>query len=487
MSEKQSDSFDEWFREAAGQYEPPFNEEAWQKMEAKLDGKKRRRRPFAWWWLADALMAGIVLLMAATMRSTPPAGNNSGETSTATAPLKDTASSPATARPSFDSEAGPEKPGKETPAKRRLAGPDQFLETGKDGKRNDLHTPPAASSSTATVTAGLAKHPQDKKYADNVFSPLEKENADQHGTVGKSKNRDRKINDTATATAEAGENRTKPEGYETPLQTANNILATAKDLENAAAILSANQGSEPALASTDTARMQALLPPDLPLPTQGHSKTDSLLRVKKQQVTPSSKGIFLFGAAGPEWSFVPGNKLGAATIAFGGGVGYSFGKRLAIFASFSSTQKKYAASGSDYKAKPGTYFSNYTITTVKAVCAVQEILIGGRYYFKNKNRDGFYTGIGLSTLIMKKEDYGYDFQRYGQPAYYRYLYKTGNTHALAGLSVSAGYTRKLGSHIGLVAEPYVKIPLGGVGEGSVKIGSAGLMLGVQYHLWGRRK
>ena len=64
MSEKQFDIFDDSFREAARQYEPEFNEAAWKKMEAKLDGEPNNRKPFAWLWLfSDIIMIALVIIV----------------------------------------------------------------------------------------------------------------------------------------------------------------------------------------------------------------------------------------------------------------------------------------------------------------------------------------------------------------------------------------------------------------------------------------
>ena len=69
MSEKQFDIFDDAFRKASEQYEPAFNEDAWQKMEAKLDGKPKRR-PAAWfWWLTDAIVISLMITMVAELNS----------------------------------------------------------------------------------------------------------------------------------------------------------------------------------------------------------------------------------------------------------------------------------------------------------------------------------------------------------------------------------------------------------------------------------
>jgi hypothetical protein len=51
-----------------------------------------------------------------------------------------------------------------------------------------------------------------------------------------------------------------------------------------------------------------------------------------------------------------------------------------------------------------------------------------------------------------------------------------NNHYFSILTISAGYQRKIGNHISLTDEPYIKLPLIGVGFGKVKLNSGGIFL-----------
>jgi len=57
---------------------------------------------------------------------------------------------------------------------------------------------------------------------------------------------------------------------------------------------------------------------------------------------------------------------------------------------------------------------------------------------------------------------------------------TGNKNLFSVLSISAGIEKKLGPRFSFLAEPYLSFPLAGVGEGSVKLYSAGLQIGLKY-------
>ena len=57
---------------------------------------------------------------------------------------------------------------------------------------------------------------------------------------------------------------------------------------------------------------------------------------------------------------------------------------------------------------------------------------------------------------------------------------TRNTHLLSTLTLAAGIEKKLSDRFIMYLEPSISIPLKGVGDGSVKLYSTGLNLGIKY-------
>lgn len=80
---------------------------------------------------------------------------------------------------------------------------------------------------------------------------------------------------------------------------------------------------------------------------------------------------------------------------------------------------------------------------------------------------------------MKKENYEYNYKNpSGQTySYYRNI-DNENKHYFSMLSLSAGYQRNLSNRVAVAAEPYVNIPLKGVGYGKVKLKTAGVQVSV---------
>lgn len=167
--------------------------------------------------------------------------------------------------------------------------------------------------------------------------------------------------------------------------------------------------------------------------------------------------------------------------AYGIGIGYQLTNNLSIQTGFYAGPKKYTAGHKDYHPKPGSYWSSYNvyIKKVDANCMVYEIPLTVRYSFVKKPKTEYFITAGASTYIMKKEDYMYNYMRNYVPYSGRYVY-TGNKHLFSVLTFSAGIDKKLSQRFSLLAGPTFGIPISGVGDGSVKLFTAGIMAGLKY-------
>jgi hypothetical protein len=83
---------------------------------------------------------------------------------------------------------------------------------------------------------------------------------------------------------------------------------------------------------------------------------------------------------------------------------------------------------------------------------------------------------------MKREtyDYYYKWNASGPIVHRERTIRNANQHYFSVATVSAGYQRALGKKISLIAEPYLKMPLTGIGFGKVKLNSAGVLISVAF-------
>ena len=80
---------------------------------------------------------------------------------------------------------------------------------------------------------------------------------------------------------------------------------------------------------------------------------------------------------------------------------------------------------------------------------------------------------------MNKEDYTYWYST-SSGSYYpkSFEFRNKNKHYFSVLDLSAGYTRKINDRFSISAEPYLKLPFTGIGQGQVQLNSAGIMFSV---------
>jgi hypothetical protein len=65
----------------------------------------------------------------------------------------------------------------------------------------------------------------------------------------------------------------------------------------------------------------------------------------------------------------------------------------------------------------------------------------------------------------------------------QFTYKTPYHYLFSIVDLSIGYEQKLGKIGNLRIEPYLRIPLSGIGTGDLSILSAGLNLGITRRIW----
>ena len=159
---------------------------------------------------------------------------------------------------------------------------------------------------------------------------------------------------------------------------------------------------------------------------------------------------------------------------YGAGLSYNFKKRVTVRAGFYSSKKIYTATPDQYNAP---IYPN--LTEIYADCRVYEIPVSLSYNFWQRKNHNWFGSAGLSSFLMKNEYYDY---RYKTPTGYTYNYKkeisNENKHYFAVLTLSGGYQYQLNKKISLQAEPYVKLPLSGIGLGKVKLNSSGILFTV---------
>ena len=166
-------------------------------------------------------------------------------------------------------------------------------------------------------------------------------------------------------------------------------------------------------------------------------------------------------------------------------LGYSFNKKWSIETGIFRDKKFYYSDGEYFNTSKIYIPANSKITTVNGNCTMWEVPLSVRYNFKSSASSTWFATGGVSSYIMKGENYNYVYYypATGQSREWNNSYNNSSSHLISVVQISSGYTHQLGKIGDLRIEPYVKLPLRGVGIGSMPLQSAGIHVGITKRLF----
>jgi hypothetical protein len=158
-------------------------------------------------------------------------------------------------------------------------------------------------------------------------------------------------------------------------------------------------------------------------------------------------------------------------------------KKFSVTTGAAYAVKPYQASSSQYNS---AFWQDRPLsdlpTDITANCKVLDIPVNLNYKFYSKGRNAFALGTGLSSYIMLRENYHYDFNDgSGRPSFDVQI-DNRNRHWLGVLNLNATYERKINSKFSTIIQPYMKLPLTGIGNGRVDLKSTGVAVGVSWNI-----
>jgi len=218
-----------------------------------------------------------------------------------------------------------------------------------------------------------------------------------------------------------------------------------------------------------------------PQPEPAAANPTAASSTKKGPAKEKTKDRFAFSVlTGIDKSNIHGtgsNKLG---YNFGAQVSYSLSKRWSLNTGFIYTKKNYSAEGEDFHP-PKHYWTNYvTLNSLDGNCAMWDIPLNVRYNITTKPTNTWFVSTGLSSYIMRKQAYTYDYMYMGAPTTRDWETSSQENEWFKILNLSAGYERALNKSWSIQAEPFLKIPLSGIGFGSMDMSSYGILVGIKY-------
>jgi hypothetical protein len=181
---------------------------------------------------------------------------------------------------------------------------------------------------------------------------------------------------------------------------------------------------------------------------------------------------------GPDRSWVRSSKAKGVGYSAGLLAGYQFSKRVSVETGVYWDRKRYATDGKGFNTAQFNWLPHTNLLSIAGYCDMIEIPVVVRFNVLPASRKTVFATAGASSYIMKKEDYQYDTERYG--VYYsgNKTYTSSGTHLMPVLHFSAGYEQSLGSSVKLRVEPYMKVPVAGIGVGNMSLNITGVQVGI---------
>lgn len=440
MSKRSFNEIEQAIKAAAEAHEPAFDEQAWKKMEALLDKEKDRKRPFVFWlWWLLPLITGAGVLSYLGFKNS----DRGSEQQKITAQK--------------NVEKAPGNVGD------NIASLPETLSTPDDGKGE-------VNNNTETV---IPQNEKEKKhnlpavYNNNELKPRPaKENLQPEEEVVNSKTN---LKEKTSGKMIVGIKAPMPANEN---ENTGSVVNTANADDNKSTEVDLKKADDIVVIKVDADKVTE---------KQLEKMADSVVEKISSDKKPKNKiaRLYIIASGGVENSGVKLFSSGKITGRYGLEAGYQINKKISVQAGFYISNKKYGAAGSDYKAKPGSYWNMVDIKSINANCKVYEIPLSVVYNFTTGKRINLFAAAGLSSYIMKKEDYYFYYERYGT-AHQADAYYTGNKNLFSVLRLSAGIEKKLSKNFSIMASPGVSLPLSGVGEGEVKLYSADIMIGLKF-------
>ncbi|HVZ56262.1 MAG TPA: hypothetical protein VG870_06350 [Chitinophagaceae bacterium] len=472
----QFEEFDKKIREAADQHHPAYNEKAWTKMQQLLDrhlpqeDRRRRRFPLLWLLLC-AVLAGAGFLWLAQTRST----GSHAVTQTGRPGGLVTRSEPGRRSQDTDlSSIG----GQDIMDTRKLARGSQV-----DATPHDPASRPLKDSGNSSPQAGKkAAGPSVSVSAGPGVSGRAPAHISRSGEGSSRRAAGTYYRDSEAGTPHSGQ---MPDYRHAPRRSAQNGMVSGYRADDSLSTYRTGRKTQPAglLLPEQWAGADLLagLWPDSLRSALDLSEDQALAFLAARNRTPlrevSPWGFSV--SAGPDLSSAGGHYVGRLRLSYGAGFSYTK-NRVTLRTGLYTSRKIYSASADAYHP-PSGYWTNYAdLKRVDADCNIYEIPVSLAYRLGQSSGHSWFVSAGLSSLLMQRETYHYLYKDpSGQLEYKGWTLYNKNRHFFSMLDLSAGYQRALSDRVSLVAEPYLALPLQGVGFGRVKLASAGVLFTLQ--------
>ena len=209
--------------------------------------------------------------------------------------------------------------------------------------------------------------------------------------------------------------------------------------------------------------------------TQAAMENTSVKKISRRKT-----GMYLGAVAGPLFDEVKNQGLKKTGFSIGIIAGYQFNKHLSVETGLSYAKKPYFSTGQYFSMDKisNSMPAGMQILSLEGNNYVWEIPARIKFDFLHRAESNLFLSAGITSYIMTYEKNNYLVSMNGAQQTMISSYKNKSRSLAATLDISAGYEHKLGKSNYFRVEPYVQIPLKGMGVGSMPMISSGLRIGI---------
>lgn len=200
----------------------------------------------------------------------------------------------------------------------------------------------------------------------------------------------------------------------------------------------------------------------------------------KRETGISQKNNFYLGAMiGPLSDEV--KNQGLKKTGFSAGIigGYKFKKNWSVETGLFFAKKPYYSAGKYFSMKKiSSSMQGMDLLSLEGNNQVLEIPLKLKYDFLHGNKSNLFSSAGFTSYVCTYEKNNYLVFMNGAQQTMISSYKNKSRSLAATLELSAGYEYKTGKSTAIRIEPYMQVPLKGMGIGSMYLKSSGVRLGI---------
>jgi hypothetical protein len=203
--------------------------------------------------------------------------------------------------------------------------------------------------------------------------------------------------------------------------------------------------------------------------------TDKILKTEKKR----RNDIYLGIVAGPSFSQVKNQGLRKPGFDIGILAGYQINSKVSFEIGLLFDKKYYFSNGEyfDMSKINSSMPAGMTVLSLEGSSSVFEIPLKVKYNLPTNTNRYFYFSAGISTYIITNEFNKYQAVINGTQQSITGKYDKASRYLTGALDLSLGYENRVGRLARMRIEPYLQIPLRGIGVGSLPVMTAGVHLG----------